>query len=481
MNATQLSLDVSDLLQQLRSIVGKDGVLAGTDLQQRACSYWDPSPLRARALVRPRSTEELSQVMKLCHGLNQPVVTHGGLTGVVEGVAASEQEVVISLERMNAIEEIDTVGRTAIVQAGAVLQVVQETVAEHDLYFPLDLGARGSCTIGGNVATNAGGINVIRYGMMRELVLGLEAVLADGTVISSMNRMLKNNAGYDLKQLFIGSEGTLGIVTRVVLKLKEAPASHNTAMVALESFDAVAQLLKFMERKLAGHLSAYEVMWREYFQAVTAPGWHRAPMERDYPFYVVMEANGAEPDADAEQFMRALEEAVENGLVVDAVLPKSEAERDALWAIREDFEAITEVHPTFLYDVSLPIVHMDEYIQQVEARLAARWPQGKCYVLGHIGDGNLHLFVTPNLNPGHGDTGLHAAADEDVYQPLMPYGGSVSAEHGIGVEKLGWLGSCRSKEELALMRQLKHSLDPMNLLNPGKVFIQGHFQTDTGD
>jgi FAD/FMN-containing dehydrogenase len=461
----QRDTTANDLLQQLRSIVGKDGVVAGADLQQRACSYWDPSPLRAKALVRPRSTAELSEVMKLCHVRNQPVVTHGGLTGVVEGVAVSEQELVVSLERMNAIEEIDTVGRTAVVQAGAVLQTVQEKVAEQDLYFPLDLGARGSCTIGGNVATNAGGINVIRYGMMRELVLGLEAVMADGTVISSMNRMLKNNAGYDLKQLFIGSEGTLGIVTRVVLKLKEAPASHNTAMVALESFDAVAQLLKFMERKLAGHLSAYEVMWGDYFQAVTAPGFHRAPMSRDYRFYVVMEANGADTNADATQFMNALEAAVEDGLVVDAVIPKSESERAALWGIREDFEAITEVHPTFLYDVSLPIVHMDEYILQVEARLAARWPEGQCYVLGHIGDGNLHLFVSP----GFGDQSLHAEADQDVYQPLMPYGGSVSAEHGIGVEKLAWLGSCRSGPELALMRQLKQTLDPKNLLNRGKV------------
>jgi FAD/FMN-containing dehydrogenase len=466
MNAKLQGSVENHFLQQLRSIVGKDGVLAGDELHQRACSYWNPAPLQAMALVRPRSTAELSQVMRLCHELNQPVVTHGGLTGVVEGVAASEQELVVSLERMNAIEEIDTVGRTAIVQAGAVLQAVQEAVAAKELYFPLDLGARGSCTIGGNVATNAGGINVIRYGMMRELVLGLEVVMADGTVISSMNRMLKNNAGYDLKQLFIGSEGTLGIVTRVVLKLKEAPGSQNTAMVALQSFEAVAGLLKFMERKLAGHLSAYEVMWRDYFQAVTAAGYHRAPMSRDYPFYVVMEANGAEPGADAEQFVNALEEAIESGLVADAVLPKSGAERNALWAIREDFEAITSVHPTFLYDVSLPIVHMDEYIRQVEARLSARWPAGKCYVLGHIGDGNLHLFVTPN----QGDQGLHAQSDEDVYQPLMPYGGSVSAEHGIGVEKLGWLASCRSAPELNLMRVLKQTLDPKNLLNRGKVF-----------
>ena len=457
---------MSELIPQLRSIVGDQGVVTGSDLHQRACSYWDPSPLHAKALVRPRSTDEVSQVLRLCHELGQPIVTHGGLTGVVDGTVVSEDELVLSLERMTAIEEIDPVGRTAIVQAGAVLQTVQEAVVEHDLYFPLDLGARGSCTIGGNVATNAGGINVIRYGMMRELVLGLEAVMAGGTIISSMNRMLKNNAGYDLKQLFIGTEGTLGIVTRAVLKLKEAPASHNTAMVALESFESVAQLLKFMERKLAGHLSAYEVMWRDYFQAVTEPGWHRAPMGRDYPFYVVMEANGADAEADAAQFMIALEEAIESGMAVDAVIPKSVSERDALWAIREDFEAITEVNPTFLYDVSLPIVHMDEYIQQVETSLARRWPQGKCYVLGHIGDGNLHLFVSP----GFGDSNLHPQADQDVYEPLIKYGGSVSAEHGIGLEKRGWLGSSRSDPEMELMRLLKRTLDPKNLLNPGKIF-----------
>jgi len=456
----------ASLLEQLTSIVGESGVVSGEALSQRACSYWDPSPLKARALVRPRSTAEVSAVMRLCHDLGQPVVMHGGLTGCVEGTVVAPQQLVISLERMNTIEEIDPIGRTATVQAGVVLQSIQETAEDHGLYFPLDLGARGSCTIGGNIATNAGGINVIRYGMMRELVLGLEAVLADGTVISSMNRMLKNNAGYDLKQLFIGTEGTLGIVTRAVLRLREAPASDNSALVALESFAAVTGFLKFLERRLGGHLSAFEVMWGDYFQAVTEPGWHRAPLSRDYPFYVVTEANGTDPEADAAQFMSALEEAIEMGLVVDAVVPKSNAERDALWSIREDFEAITGVQPTFLYDVSLPIKDMDGYIRQVRQGLSKRWPGGQCYVIGHIGDGNLHLFV----QPGFGDHGLHGESDQEVYAPLLPIGGSVSAEHGIGLEKKRWLGSSRSEEELALMRRLKQGLDPKNLLNPGMVF-----------
>jgi len=458
-----MELSSGQLIEKLRSIVGEDGVLDPDAVSERASSYWDASPMTAKALVRPQTTGEVSAVMKLCSEQDQPVVTHGGLTGCVKGDVTGENDLVLSLERMSAIEDIDPIGRTATVEAGAVLQQVQEAVAEHHLLFPLDLGARGSCTIGGNVATNAGGINVIRYGMMRELVLGLEAVLADGTVISSMNRMLKNNAGYDLKQLFIGTEGTLGVVTRAVLKLKEAPASHSTALVALEHFEDVTKLLKFMERKLGGQLNAYEVMWGNYFKAVTEPGYHRAPMDREYPFYVVMEAAGV---GDAEQLVAALEEAAKNELIVDAIIPKSESERDAIWDIREDFEAITEVHPRFLYDVSLPIRHMDQYTRRVASGLQKRWPGCRCYVLGHIGDGNLHFFV----QPGFGDESLHAESDHEVYGPLKEFGGSVSAEHGIGLEKKAWLKSSRSEAELQLMRHLKCSLDPKNLLNPGKVF-----------
>jgi FAD/FMN-containing dehydrogenase len=456
---------MTPLIEQIKNIVGDDGVLMGETLSERTSSYWDPSPLEAMALVRPGTTEQLSDVMKLCYQNDQPVVTHGGMTGCVEGVTVNQQELVVSLERMTAIEEIDSIGRTATVKAGAVLQLVQEAVAEKGLYFPLDLGARGSCTIGGNVATNAGGINVIRYGMMRELVLGLEAVLADGTVISSMNHMLKNNAGYDLKQLFIGSEGTLGIVTRVVIKLKEAPISVNTALVGLESFTAVHQLLKHMEKSLGGALSSYEVMWGNYFHAVTEEGWHRPPMGRNHPFYVLLEANGANEESDTEHFMAIMESATEEGLIVDAVIPRSQSERTALWNIREDFEAILQPQPTFLYDVSLPIKDMDSYIQQVQKGLDKRWPDNACYVIGHIGDGNLHLFVTPHAD----GEDLHHQSDLDVYSPLKPIGGSVSAEHGIGLEKKGWLSLSRSEDELALMRVVKQALDPKNLLNPGKV------------
>jgi FAD/FMN-containing dehydrogenase len=350
---------------------------------------------------------------------------------------------------MNRIEHIDRNSGTATVEAGVILEVLQNSVAEQ------------SCTIGGNIATNAGGINVLRYGMMRNLVLGLEVVTADGTVLTSMNQMLKNNAGYDIKQLFIGSEGTLGIVTRAVLKLFPQPTSCNTALVAMDSFDKVTALLNNLQRDLAGTLSAYEVMWGEYFRGVTGDNGHRPPMRRDYPFYVVVEAEGADAEADAVRFERLLEMAFEKEMIIDAVIPKSESERREVWNIREDFEVIL---PGFLYDVSLPISSMGLYMEKVHAGIKRKWPQGECFALGHIADGNLHLFTRPNTK---GD--WHLESDKIVYAPLQELGGSVSAEHGIGTEKIRWLPSSRTREEISMMRLLKTTLDPCNLLNPGRV------------
>lgn len=453
------------IVEALREVLGADVVLDAEAVAGRAISYWDQSPMRAAALVRPRTTAEVSSALKICHARGQVVVTQGGLTGCVQGAATNQDSVVISMERMNVIEDIDLIGRTATVQAGVVLQKLQEAVREKGMMFPIDLGARGSCTVGGNVATNAGGINVIRYGMMRSRVLGLEAVTADGTIISSMNRMLKNNAGYDLKQMFIGSEGTLGIVTRVIVRLEEAPVSRNSAMVALASFEAVTGLLKRLQQSLGGQLCAYEVMWGDYFREVTVPGCHRAPMDRHHPYYVMLEAEGSNPVADAEQFTNVMGAALEEGLVADAVIPQSDTERTLLWEIRENFQPLYVRKPIFLYDVSLPIRDMEAYVLEVQARLKKRWPSSRCDVIGHIGDGNLHFFVYPGCDGEN----LHALSDEDVYAPLKPIRGSISAEHGIGTEKRAHLGVSCSAEEIELMKLLKRSLDPKAILNPGKI------------
>lgn len=456
----------SELLKQLHAVLGSSHVIGGEELRQRPISHWNAEPTEALALLRPATTEQVSEVLRLCHQFDQPVVTQGGRTGCAQGAEAQPNEVILSLERMTAIESIDTIGGTIRVQAGAILEVVQQAVLEHQWCFPLDLGARGSCTIGGNVATNAGGINVLRYGMMRQLLLGLEAVLADGTVVSSMNEMLKNNSGFDLKQLFVGTEGCLGVVTRAVLRLYPKPSSCQSAMVALNRFEDVAELLNVAQRSLAGTLSAYEVMWGDYFHRVTGPGGHRPPLSRDYPYYVMLEAEGADTDTDGERFQCLMEQALEDGLIVDAVIPQSESERRQLWEIRENFEALYQQGPTYLYDVSLPITRMRAYVTDVKQALAKRWPNVPCYVIGHIADGNLHLFITP---PNDGND-HHAEADQDVYEYLSHYQGAVSAEHGIGFEKKPWLGYSRSATEIEIMKQLKRSLDPKSILNPGRVF-----------
>ena len=246
---------MADLLQTLSEITGPGGVLTGTDVTSRAAGIWMSESIEAQTMVRPKTTAEVSAVLAACHETGQPVIAHGGLTGLVGSALTERGDVILSLERMNRIEGVDRVNRTMTVQAGTVLQAVQECADEHGLMYPLDLGGRGSCTIGGNISTNAGGNRVIRYGMTRDMVLGLEAVLADGTVVSSMNEMIKNNAGYDLKQLFIGTEGSLGVVTRAVLRLREKPRSQETLFVAVDEFDKLPELLKLMDARLGGALN----------------------------------------------------------------------------------------------------------------------------------------------------------------------------------------------------------------------------------
>ncbi|MEL7893541.1 FAD-binding oxidoreductase [Vreelandella neptunia] len=454
-------------LEALRAIVGPAHVLTGDDVSSRRVDWMTGAPCQAGAIVRPADTEQLSTVMRACYELQQPVVTHGGLTGLVHGAEASSDELVISLERLTAIEEIDQVGGTLTVQAGAPLQRVQEAAKEVGLQFPLDLGARGSCTIGGNIATNAGGVRVIRYGMMRQQVLGLEAVMADGRVVSSMNHMLKNNAGFDLKQLFIGSEGTLGIVTRAVLRLQPPTPSEQTAMVACPSFEALTGLLSHMGKALGGGLGAFEVMWQNHYRLLTETlGRHTPPIATEHPFYVIIDSLGSDAERNANQFSEALESALESELIVDAVIAQSTTQRDGLWAIREDIEGLVKgLAPVLTFDVSLPIADMQRYTDALEAQLTQRWAEAKLVVFGHLGDGNLHISVSV----GSAEIEVRREVEAMVYQPLATLGGSVSAEHGIGLEKRPWLSTCRSSAEIELMHTLKQALDPLNLLNRGKV------------
>jgi FAD/FMN-containing dehydrogenase len=464
----ETSMADNSLLADLRSVVGEAGLVTGEKLAQRT---YDPfaGKITSKILLRPTSTAQVSDVMRLCYSRGQVVVPHGGLTGLVYGTTAGDSDVILSMEALTKIENVDVAGRTIRVQAGVTLQRTQEEAERFGLMFPLDLGGRATATIGGNISTNAGGMRVVRYGMMRNLVLGLEAVLADGTVLSSMNRMLKNNSGYDLKQLFIGTEGTLGIVTRADLRLVSAPQSHGTAFVACPDFEGLIKTLSVVDSRLGGQLSAFEAMWPEFYELTTlAPAANAPLLPHGHGVYALIEAQGGDQQADDERLERALSEAMEQGAVVDAVIAKSDTERRAMWAPREDVFQTRRYGPTHNFDVSVPIPEMPGYLRAIRKSLSDAVPGIRIFVFGHIADGNLHIAVNA------GDASVHERTFDTVeglvYEPLRAFSGAISAEHGIGLERKAHLGISRSPAEIATMRALKAALDPRGILNPGKVF-----------
>ena len=462
----------SGFLADLRAIVGAESVLTGSRVRECATDVQGLVP-GAPALVRPHATSEVAAILRLCHARGQAVVPHGGRTNLVEGTATAGDEIILSLERMNRIEHVDVAGRTMRVESGVILQRAQEEAERHDMMFPLDLGARGSCTIGGNISTNAGGVRVLRFGMMRSLVLGLEAVLADGTVLDSLNRMLKNNAGYDLKQLFIGSEGTLGIVTRADLRLFPRPRSVATAFVACRDFGALVKLLGHLDARLGGQLAAFEALWPEFYEVTTsARTSNAAVLPRSYGMYGLIETLGSDAEADQSRLEQALADALDRELILDAVVAKSESERRAIWAPRDDvWQAQEQYGLTFNFDVSLAISDMAPYLEQLRRQAQLTFPDGRVIAFGHIADGNLHVIIAPGMSRGAGAAhdAAREAAERLVYEPLRDIDGSIAAEHGIGLERRAYLGYSRTEEEIATMRALKAALDPKRILNPGKV------------
>jgi FAD/FMN-containing dehydrogenase len=465
MSQASLKAGISNLKAELIAIVGEQGLLEGAAVRERGAALFH-GRVESELLVRPRSTDQVSAILALCHARGQPVVTHGGLTGLVQGADAARGEIVLSLESMNAIERVDVSGRSLRAQAGAKLGNVQREAEEHGMVFPLDLGARDSATVGGNISTNAGGLRVLRYGMMRNLVLGIEAVLADGTVLTSLNRMLKNNAGYDLKQLFIGSEGTLGVVTRAELRLVSRTRSQETLLASLPSFDAMVELLGRLDSGLGGQLAAFEALWGNYYDYNTSPqAGNVAPLPRGAPYYVIAESLGGDPEHDRARLEAVLGEALQEGVLGDVVIANSESERRAIWAIREDVWEVQNIAPLLTFDVSLPIENMKAYVQDLSDSVRAFAGDDRCFVFGHMADGNLHIVVAAG-----DDAATRARVEDIVYRPLAAIGGSVSAEHGIGLEKRAYLPLSRTAAEISTMRLLKRALDPKGILNPGKVF-----------
>ena len=457
----------SPLCEQLTAIVGSAGFLEGEDIERKNFKDWmGARAIRPPLLLRPDSTSQVSQILALCHAEKQPIAPQGGMTGLVSAAAPLEGEIALSLERMKSVIEVDPVTATMTVEAGVELQTIQEQADAHGLLFPLDLGARGSCTIGGNLSTNAGGNRVIRYGMTRDLVIGVEAVLADGTVIDGLHKLRKNNTGYDLKQLFIGSEGTLGVITRAVLKLSAKPSSQSVALCGVRDFSEVSRLLMHMQSELGANLSAYEVIWNNAYRLIDEKVNHiTVPLSLEYNFYVLIESMGNNPDTDGEQFVSSLASASESGLVAEAIIADSDVKIANLWAVRDGAAEVMGIGFMHAYDVSLDIADMGYFGDEVERRLRASWPDAKMGLFGHIGDGNVHIII----NVGPETKSLHLEIDTIIYQLIQELDGSVSAEHGIGLMKKPFLAHSRSEAEIALMRTLKQALDPRGILNPGRI------------
>ena len=425
-----------------------------------------PPEANILGVAYPRSTAEVSEILKFCNAQTIAVVPQGGMTGLAGGGVPIGTCVILSMERMRAIEEIDAAAGTITVQAGIPLEGVQIAADEAGLFFPLDLGGRGTAQVGGNASTNAGGNRVVRYGMMRALVLGMEWVMADGTVLTSLNKVIKHNAGYDLKQLFIGSEGTLGVITRLVLRLYPKSRSVCTALCALQTYDQVLDLLARAKSGLGSTLSAFEMMWPRFYHLGTEALGRRPPIAAGHGVYVLMEIMGDDEAGDQVRFEQVIGEAIESGSVADAVIAKSGREARDLWAIRDAPGEFTKVFwPQISFDISISTGQMGDFMVECQKRLEARWPDIDTVFFGHVADSNLHLSIKSDGDPHH-----EHELDSEVYKAVGAWGGSISAEHGIGVHKKPFLHYSRTPEEMALMRTLKAALDPKGILNPGKVF-----------
>jgi FAD/FMN-containing dehydrogenase len=464
---------MTTMLDRLASALGGHAVLTETDDVAPYVTDWTGA-LRgsAVAVVRPAATDEVAAVVRVCNEAGVGMVPQGGNTGLVGGAVPdpSGTQVVLSLDRMRRIRDVDPIADTITVEAGVVLHDVQEAAAVAGRLFPLSLGSEGSCTIGGNISTNAGGTAVLRYGMTRDLVLGLEVVLPDGRVWDGLRPLRKDNTGYDLKQLFIGAEGTLGVVTAAVLRLLPATPARATALLALPSLDAAVALLPRLREQAGGQLTTWEVLNRQALDLVLAHlSGTRDPFGTAHRWYGLVEIAGTSDDV-GERLEAALVGAVEQGLAVDAVVAGGPAQRASLWALREGVSEAQKVEgATIKHDVTLPITELPGFVADLGPRLESMLPGVRLVTYGHVGDGNLHYNLSA---PVGGDDALRAAAPtltRAVYDAVVALGGSISAEHGVGSLKRDAAASYKSDVELDLMRAVKQAVDPRGLMNPGKV------------
>lgn len=457
---------IQQVFEALVAELGADRVSNDDSTRDTHAGDWSEAPKhRPTLVVLPRSTDEVARTLRVLTRFGQRAALQGGLTGLAGGATPQGEEVAISLSRMNAIEAFDHIGGTVTVQAGVALETLQREAEAQGWFFPLDFGARGSCQVGGNAATNAGGNRVVRYGTMRNLVLGLEVVLPDGTVMPMMNRVIKNTTGLDLKHLFIGSEGTLGVITRLVLRLEPKPQTSNTALCAISSFENAAKLLKMLRLRLA-NLSSFELMWDDFLGAAAKVMKLKAPFDTPYPLYVLVETLGFSSEEDQARLEAVLGDAIEQEVIDDVIVAQSLDHSRSLWAYRDSIgELAPSIAPYAAFDIGIPLDSMNAFVDEVRVLMAKHYPNQQHLFFGHLGDGNLHVLSGP-----YPDTADLLRVEAIVYECVAAKGGAISAEHGIGVVKQPFLSHSRSAREQEIMRAIKAILDPDGILNRGRVY-----------
>lgn len=464
------------VLRQLREIVGRSGYLEDPAEIAPYCTSWRDDWVGSTPIVlRPASVDEVSRLVKVCASAGVPIVPQGGNTGLTgAGQPHSDgSEVIISTSRLRAIRNIDTLNDTITVEAGVVLSEIQRRAAFSDRLFPLSLGAEGTCQIGGNISTNAGGVQVFRYGSTRNLVLGLEVVLADGRVWNGLRALRKDNTGYDLKQLFIGAEGTLGVITAAVLRLFPKPVETQTAFVAVASPHAAVELLAHMRGRMGEHLSTFELMRRICIDAAIEllPG-QGDPLDAKHPWYVLVETTGLGPIGSLrQQLEETLASALEKGIADDAVIAESGEQRKKLWSIREyQGEVQRRIGTGIKHDVSIPVSRIAEFIKRADVALGAAYPGIRHYAFGHVGDGNIHYNPIAPADWCGDFAKERERINRIVHDTIASLGGSISAEHGIGQLRIKETMFYKPAIELEMMRSIKRAFDPKHLMNPGKIF-----------
>jgi D-lactate dehydrogenase (cytochrome) len=467
---------MNDFLPQCRQLIGVPHVLTEPADTEAFLTDWRRRfSGRALAVLKPGSTAEVAAVVQLCNRFRVPIVPQGGNTGLVLGSVpdASGTAIVLSLTRLNRVRALDTVNNTITVEAGCILEQVQNAAAEAERLFPLSLAAEGSCTLGGNLSTNAGGTGVLRYGNTRELCLGLEVVTPQGEIWSSLRGLRKDNTGYDLRNLFIGAEGTLGIITAAVLKLFPQPKAQMTAVAAMQSADDALRLLTLAQSHCGAALTGFELMSELCLQLVARHFPQvRQPFTQSHPQYVLLELSDSESEEHANAMLEnVIEKALEQGIIEDAVAAVSIAQSQALWHLREHIPlAQAEEGKNIKHDISVPISHIGEFVRVTDAMLQQDFPGVRMVTFGHLGDGNLHYNVSPaEGTPGDALLEQQPEINRVVYDSVMRFGGSISAEHGVGALKRDEIRHYKSPVEIELMQAIKRAIDPLNLMNPGKV------------